>query len=139
MITMIAAIIGALGFLAQPGCIRWIAIGLCAIVVLLGSLAVIYQVRRIYQLNIGRERLSELLIEGQRLKKNLPKGSLTAEAKQQANDWYARTEAVVARYLGESHNARLEFQDFRDDPSALEGRIQNCLVTIQQFLSEIGT
>jgi hypothetical protein len=58
-----------------------------------------------------RARLSELLIEGQRLKKSLPNGSLTTEAKQQAEDWYARAEAVVARYLSESYIARLEFQD----------------------------
>jgi len=139
VITMITAVVGAMGFLSQPGWTRRIAVELCVLVVLLGSASIVYQVVRLYRLDVARSRLSELLVEGQRFKNALPDHNLTAETKQQVNEWYSNVEDAVRHYLPEPYADRLEVLDFRNDPTTpLGGRIQTCLETITQFLSEIG-
>src|SRR6266849_5040101 len=128
-LTMIATVgaIAAILTYAVPQPTR-LTLGFCAVVAIAGAVSVIYQIRRLYRLDMTRERLSEMLLEGKRLSNSLRDGSLAIEVKPQAEDWYKRTESVVARYLRESYLARLELQGFRDDPTSTLGlKIERCL------------
>jgi hypothetical protein len=150
MITVITAIITLLPYASVHRRVTWIA---CLIIAVLGAVAVICEIRRLYRFDSARIAISRLLAEGEQLTQTIITNS--AEARQYQDvfpcdtvsshndyllmvDWCKRVEDVL-RKVDESYVTRFHLggSNEQDKRSMTLWKARHRLETLASFLSEL--
>jgi len=147
VLALIAALAALLPFAAIHRRITYIA---CVVIALLGAIAVIYQMRRLYRLDKARTLLSILLAEGHQTVLRVGRLSphwgefpgLAEEDKEHYQllaDWCARVEDVLRKYAGEAYVNRLHLggSNLQDASSMTIWKMNHRLETLASFLAEL--
>ena len=112
-------------------------LALCVGVAVVGLIAVLYQVRKLYRLDMARTLINELLIEGTEITQRVD--DRVIQGTQEIKEWCDKAEAVLRKYLGESYVKR-----FHQGGSNTQGadrmtvwKNNHRLETLATFLTEL--
>jgi hypothetical protein len=138
VMTTLALILGVLSLASDPPSRKILAV--CAIIGVFGLLAVIYEIRRLYLLDIARRFISALLAEGSQLTLFVEHhGERSEKTQGLIADWCQRVESVLREYLDESYVARFHLGGslVQDANSMLVWKNKHRLETLASFLAEL--
>jgi len=109
----------------------------CIAVAVVGLITVIYQVRRLYRLDMARTLLNELLTEGTEITQSVD--DKVIQGTEAIREWCAKVDVVLRKYLGESYVKR-----FHQGGSNTQGaasmtvwKNNHRLETLATFLTEL--
>lgn len=136
IMTTVALILGVLSLASDPPSKKILVV--CGIIGVFGLLAVIYEVRRLYRLDMARIFLSRLLAEGKAItmEVGVSKGARTEAL---LGQWCSEVEAVLRKYLDESYVVRFHLGgSLAQDPASMTPwKNWHRLETLAQFLREL--
>jgi hypothetical protein len=99
MITVVTAIIALLPYASVHWKITWIA---CVAIAILGTIAVVHEIRRLYRLDMARRSINRLLAEGTKTTLYVEQHcDKTWQGEQLIAEWCTKVEDPLSRHLDE--------------------------------------
>ncbi len=104
IVTIITTLTGIATILPYAA-VHWrISFAGSVLVGLLGTVAMYYEVRRLYRIEMLKSKLDQLLVSGSQITHSI--NQRTMEEHESIRDWCAQVDAVLREYLNESYVAR---------------------------------